>query len=51
MDSRWSDDDAMQVVESYARKGISADLALRTYTARLLGADPKLVLQAAATPP
>src|SRR3954452_3003147 len=44
MDSRWSDADAMQVVESYARKGISADLALRTYTARLLGADPKLVL-------
>ena len=44
MDSRWSDDDAKQVVESYAKEGVSADLALRTYTARLLGTDPKLVL-------
>jgi rhamnose utilization protein RhaD (predicted bifunctional aldolase and dehydrogenase)/NAD(P)-dependent dehydrogenase (short-subunit alcohol dehydrogenase family) len=44
MESRWSDDDAKQVVEAYAQEGVSADLALRTYTARLLGTDPKLVL-------
>ena len=28
----------------YGAEGISADLALRTYSARLLGADPDLVL-------
>ena len=31
-------------VDRYARKGIAADLALRVYTTRLLGRDPKLVL-------
>mgnify|MGYP001605231079 CR=1 FL=1 len=31
-------------VKRYAEKGVNADLALRTYTTRLLGADPKLVL-------
>ena len=32
------------MVESYAQKGVSRDLALRVYTTRLLGRDPKLVL-------
>ena len=44
MDSRWSDADAALAVESYGRKGVSADVALRTYTTRLLGRDPALVL-------
>src|SRR5215218_842770 len=44
MESRWSDDDAKQVVEAYAQEGVGADLAVRTFTARLLGTDPKLVL-------
>jgi rhamnulose-1-phosphate aldolase/alcohol dehydrogenase len=44
MKSRWSDADAADFVKRYAEKGVNADLALRTYTTRLLGGDPKLVL-------
>src|SRR4051794_6071016 len=44
MDSRWSDQDAAEMVATYAETGVGADLALRTYTARLLGSDPRLVL-------
>ena len=40
----WSDADAKAAVERYAGQGVGEDLALRTYTARLLGRDPKLVL-------
>jgi rhamnose utilization protein RhaD (predicted bifunctional aldolase and dehydrogenase)/NAD(P)-dependent dehydrogenase (short-subunit alcohol dehydrogenase family) len=42
MESRYLDQDAARVVEEY--RGIPEALALRTYTARLLGADPALVL-------
>jgi rhamnose utilization protein RhaD (predicted bifunctional aldolase and dehydrogenase)/NAD(P)-dependent dehydrogenase (short-subunit alcohol dehydrogenase family) len=44
MQSRWNDADARKAVETYARQGIAEDLALRTYTTRLLGSDPLLVL-------
>jgi rhamnose utilization protein RhaD (predicted bifunctional aldolase and dehydrogenase)/NAD(P)-dependent dehydrogenase (short-subunit alcohol dehydrogenase family) len=44
MQSRWSDADAKDYVKRYAEKGVNEDLALRTYTTRLLGGDPKLVL-------
>jgi rhamnose utilization protein RhaD (predicted bifunctional aldolase and dehydrogenase)/NAD(P)-dependent dehydrogenase (short-subunit alcohol dehydrogenase family) len=44
MKSRWSDSDAEAFVKRYAEKGVARDLALRTYTTRLLGSDPKLVL-------
>ena len=44
MQSRWNDADARKAVETYAGQGIAEDLALRTYTTRLLGADPLLVL-------
>jgi rhamnose utilization protein RhaD (predicted bifunctional aldolase and dehydrogenase) len=44
MKSRWSDSDAQACVEHYAALGISEDLALRTYSSRLLGSDPQLVL-------
>jgi rhamnose utilization protein RhaD (predicted bifunctional aldolase and dehydrogenase)/NAD(P)-dependent dehydrogenase (short-subunit alcohol dehydrogenase family) len=44
MKSRWSDDDARAFVERYATRGVNEDLALRTYSSRLLGADPRLVL-------
>src|SRR4051812_16553918 len=44
MQSKWSDADARQFVSDYADKGVNEDLALRTYTTRLLGQDPKLVL-------
>jgi len=44
MESAWVDADARALVESYAQQGIGPDLALRVYTTRLLGRDPKLVL-------
>ena len=44
MKSRWNETDARDAVERYARAGVAEDLALRTYSARLLGADPSLVL-------
>ncbi len=44
MESRWSDADAAEAVADYARKGVSEDVALRTYTTRLLGRVPELVL-------
>ncbi|QFY63755.1 bifunctional aldolase/short-chain dehydrogenase (plasmid) [Rhizobium grahamii] len=44
MESLWRDDTAEKVVADYAAKGIGRDLALRTYTTRLLGGEPRLVL-------
>src|SRR5262244_4616884 len=44
MKSGWVDSEAQAAIERYARSGISPDLALRVYTTRLLGRDPKLVL-------
>jgi rhamnose utilization protein RhaD (predicted bifunctional aldolase and dehydrogenase)/NAD(P)-dependent dehydrogenase (short-subunit alcohol dehydrogenase family) len=43
MKSLWNEDDAAALVAHYADRGIAADLALRIYTSRLLGADPRLV--------
>jgi len=44
MKSRWSDAEAADYVARYREKGVGEDLALRVYTTRLLGNDPKLVL-------
>jgi rhamnose utilization protein RhaD (predicted bifunctional aldolase and dehydrogenase)/NAD(P)-dependent dehydrogenase (short-subunit alcohol dehydrogenase family) len=44
MKSAWVDSEAQAAVDRYARDGIARDLALRVYTTRLLGKDPKLVL-------
>src|ERR1041385_4942246 len=44
MKSGWVDHDANAIVADGAKAGIDADLALRVYTTRLLGRDPKLVL-------
>src|SRR5258707_15152970 len=44
MKSGWVDSEAQAAIDRYARDGISRDLALRVYTTRLLGRDPKLVL-------
>src|SRR3954471_12168064 len=44
MQSKWSDAEAQDFVSRYAPKGVNADLAVRTYTTRLLGSDPKMVL-------
>ena len=44
MKSSWSDKDAQDFITRYAPKGVNADLAVRTYTTRLLGSDPRMVL-------
>ncbi len=44
MKSRWSDQEFKSVVDAYVAKGVNRDLAIRTYTTRLLGVDPELVL-------
>jgi rhamnose utilization protein RhaD (predicted bifunctional aldolase and dehydrogenase)/NAD(P)-dependent dehydrogenase (short-subunit alcohol dehydrogenase family) len=44
MQSGYVDRDAQALVDRYAREGVGIDLALRVYTSRLLGRDPKLVL-------
>jgi rhamnose utilization protein RhaD (predicted bifunctional aldolase and dehydrogenase)/NAD(P)-dependent dehydrogenase (short-subunit alcohol dehydrogenase family) len=44
MHSQWSEAEAEALVDRYAGDGVGRDLALRVYTSRLLGRDPKLVL-------
>src|SRR5579862_7365107 len=44
MKSGWVDRDAEAIVAEGAKFGIDRDLALRIYTTRLFGRDPKLVL-------
>lgn len=44
MKSRWADADFKSVVDGFTARGINRDLAIRTYTTRLLGSDPELVL-------
>ncbi len=43
MRNLWSDRDARAAVKTYRVQGANEDLALRTYTTRLLGGDPRLV--------
>ncbi|WP_259727627.1 MULTISPECIES: hypothetical protein [Synechococcales] len=42
--NHWSEADAAAAIAHYGAQGIGEDLALRTYSARLLDADPELVL-------
>src|SRR5258708_22657731 len=44
MQSVWSASDAKSAIAHHATKGIGEDLALRVYTTRLLGGEPRLVL-------
>jgi rhamnose utilization protein RhaD (predicted bifunctional aldolase and dehydrogenase)/NAD(P)-dependent dehydrogenase (short-subunit alcohol dehydrogenase family) len=44
MKSAWSERDAQAIVDRYAHEGIGPDLALRIYSTRLLGSEPRLVL-------
>ncbi|MBL6598407.1 MAG: class II aldolase/adducin family protein, partial [Alphaproteobacteria bacterium] len=44
MKSLWNARDAQAAIDRYADDGVAADLALRVYTTRLLGGEPKLVL-------
>jgi rhamnose utilization protein RhaD (predicted bifunctional aldolase and dehydrogenase)/NAD(P)-dependent dehydrogenase (short-subunit alcohol dehydrogenase family) len=44
MKSAWSERDAQAIMDRYAQQGIGPDLALRIYSTRLLGSEPRLVL-------
>ncbi len=44
MKNLWNDDQAEKLVETYAKRGVPGELALRVYTTRLLGGEPRLVL-------
>ena len=44
MENLWTASDAKAAIASHAKQGIGEDLALRVYTTRLLGGEPKLVL-------
>ncbi len=44
MENLWSDQEAEAAVWRYEAEGIGRDLALRVYTTRLLGSEPRLVL-------
>lgn len=44
MKNLWNDAQAEKLVDHYAAKGVARDLALRVYTTRLLGGEPRLVL-------
>src|SRR5437660_4425180 len=44
MENLWKSSDAKAAIAQHAKKGIGEDLALRVYTTRLLGGEPKLVL-------
>ncbi len=43
MKNLWSDRDAKAAIKHYALQGVNEDLAIRTYTTRLLGGVPALV--------
>ncbi|HXQ68592.1 MAG TPA: bifunctional aldolase/short-chain dehydrogenase [Alphaproteobacteria bacterium] len=44
MQNLWSDRDAEAATQHYGAEGVSRELALRVYTTRLLGGEPRLVL-------
>ena len=44
MKDLWSDADAQAAIENYGQQGVGRDVALRTYTTRLLGGEPRLVI-------
>src|SRR6266571_3178753 len=44
MESAWVDRDAAALIDRCAKDGVPAELALRVYTTRLLGSDPRMVL-------
>src|ERR1700744_3209881 len=44
MKNLWEDGDAEAMVARYAANGVNRDVALRVYTTRLLGGEPRLVL-------
>ena len=43
MKNTWSDSEADRLVAAYRDSGVGEDLALRVYTSRLIGAEPRMV--------
>lgn len=43
MENLWSDQDAQSFIKRYAADGVNEDVALRVYSSRLIGGNPKLV--------
>lgn len=44
MKSRWNQSELDALIAAYGKEGINEDLAIRTYTTRILGQEPLLVL-------
>jgi len=44
MENLWSDKDAESYIDQFASNEVDQDVAMRVYTSRLLGGEPKLVL-------
>ena len=44
MKNLWNKSESLKYIRNYKKYKVSKDLALRIYTTRLLGKDPKLVL-------
>ena len=44
MKSKWSEADAQAAIARWVGEGVNEDIALRTYTSRLIGREPSLVL-------
>jgi rhamnose utilization protein RhaD (predicted bifunctional aldolase and dehydrogenase)/NAD(P)-dependent dehydrogenase (short-subunit alcohol dehydrogenase family) len=44
MENLWSDKDAESYIDQFSTSEVNQDVALRVYTSRLLGGEPKLVL-------
>ncbi|MBK19516.1 MAG: bifunctional aldolase/short-chain dehydrogenase [Rhodospirillaceae bacterium] len=44
MENLWSDEEARSYISRFVTNEVNEDLALRVYTSRLLGGEPKLVL-------
>jgi rhamnose utilization protein RhaD (predicted bifunctional aldolase and dehydrogenase)/NAD(P)-dependent dehydrogenase (short-subunit alcohol dehydrogenase family) len=44
MENLWSDKDAASYIDQFVTNEVNQDVALRVYTSRLLGSEPKLVL-------
>jgi len=44
MENLWSDKEAEATIARFAKRDVSEDVALRVYTTRLLGGEPRLVL-------
>ena len=50
MKNNWNDTEAKKYIRKYEQQDCNADLAVRVYTSRLLGREPKMICMEAAIP-